>query len=56
MSKNKIIVNVTPIKKGVWQLDFNGETKPISAHRFTQLMGWERYSSKADLFLDFYGL
>lgn len=56
MLKDKITIRIEPVKKGVWQLHFDGETKPISAHRFTQLMGWEKYVTKADLFLDFYGL
>ena len=53
---NKITVSIEPIKKGTWKLYFDGNTKPISAHRFTQLMGWEKYVTKSDLFLDFYGL
>lgn len=56
MSNNKTIITITPVKKDVWHLDFKGKTKPISAHRFTQLMGWEKYVTKADLLLDFFGL
>lgn len=58
MSKksSKITITITPVKTSTWKLDFKGDTKPISAHRFTQLMGWENYVSKSELFLDFYGL
>ena len=56
MATNKTTITINPIKKGQWQLNFNGKTKPISAHRFVQLMGWETYVSKSELLLDFFDL
>lgn len=52
----KTTITITPIKKGQWQLNFNGNAKPMSAHRFVQLMGWENYVSKSELLLDFFDL
>ena len=51
-TNKKTTITITPIKKGQWQLNFNGNAKPMSAHRFVQLMGWENYVSKSELLLD----
>jgi hypothetical protein len=56
VATNKTTITINPIKKGQWQLNFNGKSKPISAHRFVQLMGWENYVSKSELLLDFFDL
>jgi hypothetical protein len=56
VTNKKTIMTITPIKKGQWHLDFKGKTKPMSAHRFVQLMGWETYVTKSELLLDFFDL